>query len=165
MPRSRSRSPRVSRLLSGPADLPSMETHAPAPAGELSHHEVVRVGGGFGIGLRADNVITQLLPGSPADLAGLKCGDLIVSVNSQLLDSPDSVARCLRTTSKAVIGVRRGLTSAQMQASDEDILTLPPLDMTGSIEITLHRGGGETKMGMQERCRILLLSSFMGHHL
>jgi serine protease Do len=45
-------------------------------------------------------VVAQVQPGSPADQAGLREGDVIVSVGSQVVGSPDEAARAIRSAAK-----------------------------------------------------------------
>ncbi|MGC4106914.1 MAG: PDZ domain-containing protein [Thermomicrobiales bacterium] len=45
-------------------------------------------------------VIAQIQPGSPAEEAGLREGDVIVSVGSRMVGSPDEAARAIRAAAK-----------------------------------------------------------------
>jgi serine protease Do len=45
-------------------------------------------------------VVAQVQPGSPADQAGLREGDVIVSVGSQPVGSPDEAARAIKSAAK-----------------------------------------------------------------
>ncbi len=67
-------------------------------------------------------LVTEVRPGSPAEKAGLRTGDLITAVNGNDLDDKDQYLGALRTSTvgeKITLAVRRGEESLRLEATPE----------------------------------------------
>ena len=56
-------------------------------------------------------VVARVVPGSPADEAGLQAGDLIVSINRKAVENTDQFIQAMKASSgkgKVLLLVRRG---------------------------------------------------------
>ncbi|HEY3215166.1 MAG TPA: PDZ domain-containing protein [Candidatus Eisenbacteria bacterium] len=129
-----------------------------------------------GMGYQGRGVlITRVVPEGPADRAGLRKGDILVSVNARAVDSPDELARVVREsrvgqTVKLAIsrdGARRSLdarlaerpedSDREDQQGDEgseapeppEIETPPPLPFEGHAPEVFIRSMGRGRLGVR----------------
>lgn len=96
----------------------------------------------FGIERSQGVVITQVEPGTPADRAGLKAGDVVVSVNDRAVrNAADmrNIIGLLRTGSKVQMEVLRDKTARQITAVVEEV---PAASIEGS-KLNPRLGGAE----------------------
>jgi membrane-associated protease RseP (regulator of RpoE activity) len=109
-----------------------------------------------GLDYSGDNgvLVNRVVPGSPADEAGVRNGDVIVSVNSRSVDSPDALAEIVRGSSpgqrvaiqvvrdgdtrtlSAELGTRPGQSDEEGGMNDEFDVPVPPVPPQGVMPRT-----------------------------
>jgi regulator of sigma E protease len=112
-----------------------------APSKWYQRRELPRVG----ISYDQATVIARIIPGSPAESAGLKTGDRILAVNGTKLLSPMQLSALLKTTTGEVtLAIQRGAESLTLAATPQVPQTPAGRGPSLGFELDLEQGVDKT---------------------